>query len=421
LVGYRPGENADLARRAAAASAQALFTKSPGGALATAARVARYRRLIDAAVRGTDIPPALLEGLVFLESAGRPDAVAGGSVDNAAGLTQILPGTATSLLGLHVDLARSGPLLAAAQAAQSAGSAARAARLGAALAAADQRFDPARALLATVRYLELAQRDLGRLDLAVVAYHAGIGNVQQVLAKYDGGRPVSYEQLYFSSSPYDHAAAWMFLSSLGDDSSRYLWRVLESERLMQMYRAQPAALRRLSGLELSYPSDALTLLPSPVPTFAGPAALSAAYQSGTLVPLPSDAVRLHLAYAPDMGALAQRWRAPVALYRGLRPAALDVLLKIAAVVHRVAGGALTVTSTVLDRRYERSSGFFDPPGASGFTFQILRPRRAAGQAQALQFVLDRLQALDVVGWIPGARTIEVTAAPDAAQVLRRGA
>ncbi|HET9720345.1 MAG TPA: hypothetical protein VFP55_09735, partial [Solirubrobacteraceae bacterium] len=47
LVGYRPGENADLARRAAAASAQALFTKSPGGALATAARVARYRRLID--------------------------------------------------------------------------------------------------------------------------------------------------------------------------------------------------------------------------------------------------------------------------------------------------------------------------------------------------------------------------------------
>jgi hypothetical protein len=421
LVGYRRGADAELARRAAAGSAQALFTKSPGGALATAARVARYRPLIDAAVRGTDIPPTLLEGLVFLESAGRPYAVAGGSVDNAAGLTQILPSTAASVLGLHVDLARSGFLLAAAQAAQTAGSPRRAARLNAELAQADQRFDPARALVATVRYLELAQRDLGRLDLAVVAYHAGIGNVQRLLAEYDAGRPVSYEQLYFSSSPYDHAAAWRFLTSLGDDSSQYLWRVLESERLMQMYRSRPAAVRRLSGLELSYPSDALTLLPAPVPTFAGPAALSAAYQDGTLLPLPSDAARLHLVYASDMGALARGWRVPVALYRGLRPAALDVLVQIAATVHRLTGGTLTVTSTVLDRRYERRNGFFDPPGATGFTFQILRRYRPAGQAQALQFVLGRLQALDVIGWIPGSRTIEVTAAPDAGRVLRRGA
>jgi soluble lytic murein transglycosylase-like protein len=420
LPGYRPGADAELSRQAAAGSAQVLFVKSPGGVPATAARVTRFRALIDAAVRGTDIPPALLEGLVFLESAGRPYVVAGGSVQDAAGLTQILPSTGSSVLGLHIDLARSGPLLAAAQAAQSAGDTRRLARLNAQLARADQRFDPARALDATVRYLLIAQRDLGRLDLAVAAYHAGIGNVQTVLDDYDGGRPVPYAQLYFDAAPNRHPAAWRFLSQLGDDSSLYVWRVLEAERVMQMYRSRPAALHRLSGLETGYPSDALALLAPSVEPFSGPAALSAAYQSGELVPLPRDPSLLHLIYAPAMGALATRWHVPVSLYRGLRPAALAVLIRMAAAVHGLAGGRLTVTGTVLDRRYQSRLGYVDPPGATGFTFQILRRYSPAAQAPALQFVLDRLQALDLIGWIRGARTIEVTAAPDAAGVLRSG-
>lgn len=420
LPGYRPGADTELAERAAAGSAQALFVKSPGGVPATAARVAHFRPLIDAAVRGTGIPPALLEGLVFLESAGRPDVVAGGSVQDAAGLTQILPSTGTSVLGLRIDLARSGPLLAAAQAAQRAGASRRLARLNSHLARADQRFDPARALRATVRYLQIAQRDLGRLDLAVAAYHAGIGNVQTVLDDYDRGRPVSYAQLYFDTGPDHHPAAWRFLSQLGDDSSLYLWRVLEAERLMQMYRSRPGALRRLSSLETGYPSDALTLVPPSAGTFSGPAALSTAYQSGELVPLPRDPGRLHLVYAPGMGALARPWRVPVSLYRGLRPAALDVLVHIAAAVHGLAGGRLTVTSTVLDRRCQRHLGYVDPPGVTGFTFQILRHYSPARQAPALQFVLDRLQALDLIGWIRGSRTLEVTVAPNVARVLRTG-
>jgi hypothetical protein len=418
LPGYRRGADAALSQRAAAGSAQALFVKSPGGVPATAARVARFRPLIDAAVRGTDIPPALLEGLVFLESAGRPDAVAGGSVQNAGGLTQILPSTGSSVLGLHIDLARSGPLLAAAEAAQSAGATGRLARLNAQLAQADQRFDPARALAATVRYLLIAQRDLSRLDLAVAAYHAGIGNIQTVLDDYDRGRPVSYAQLYFDTAPNHEPAAWRFLTELGDDSSLYPWRVLEAERLMQMYRSEPGALRRLSDLETEYPSDALALLPPSVRPFSGPAALSAAYQSGELVPLPRDPRRLHLSYSPDMGALARHWEVPPSLYQGLRPTALEVLIRMAGAVHGLAGGTLTVTSTVLDRRYQSQLGYVDPPGATGFTFQILRHYSPAAQAPALQFVLDRLQALNLIGWIRGSRTIEVTVAPDASQVLR---
>lgn len=420
-LAYRPGDDAALATRAAEGSAQVLFTKSPGGIVATAARVARYRPLIDAAVRGTDIPPPLLEGLVFLESAGRPDAVAGTSVLDAAGLTQILPGTGQSLLGMHIDLAAGSRLLGALQSAQLAGAGARVTRLETQLARADQRFAPAQALAAAVRYLRIAQRDLGRLDLAVASYHAGIGNIQTVLADYDGGRPVSYEQLYFDTSPSDHAAAWSLLSSLGDDSSQYFWRVLEAEQIMQLYRTAPRTLRRLADLETGYPSTALGLVPpSAFPPFASPAAVSGAYQSGLLKPLPRDPGRLHLVYAPSMGSLARHLGAPVSLYRGLRPAALSALVDMAALVHGLAGGSLTVMSTVLDERYERRQGFVDPPGATGFTFQILRHYSSGRQAEAFQFVLDRMQSLNLIGWIRGTDTIEVTVAPDAGQALRRG-
>ena len=420
-LGYRPGRDTVLAQRAAAGSAQVLFTKSPGGAVATAARVARFRPLIDAAVQGTDIPANLLEGLVFLESAGRPDVVAGSSVNDAAGLTQILPGTAQSLLGMHVDLTRSAQLSAAIQRAQARGDARRVGRLYALLAQADQRFDPASALAGAVRYLEFAQRDLGRLDLSVVAYHAGVRNLQTVLGDYDGGRPVSYEQLYFDTAPNLHVTAWKLLSGLGDDSSLYLWRILGAERIMQLYRTQPQQLRRLAAQETGYPSDALSLVPNTaVRHFATPQALSNAYRSGVLVPLPRDPARLHLVYAASLGSLAHRVGAPAALYRGLRPAALNAVMEIAAIVHRLGGGDLTLTSTVLDLRYQRRFGYQDPPGATGFTFQILRHYSSSAQAQAFQFVLDRLQSLNLIAWIRGTASIEVTVAPDFTQVLRRG-
>src|SRR5947209_17590145 len=67
---YIPSREADFVARASAGSAHVLFTKSPGGVLATATRVASFRSLIDAASAGTGINPDLLEAIVFLESAG---------------------------------------------------------------------------------------------------------------------------------------------------------------------------------------------------------------------------------------------------------------------------------------------------------------------------------------------------------------
>jgi hypothetical protein len=142
---YVPSRQADFVARATAGNAHVLFVKSPGGVLATAARVAAFRPLIDAATSGTIIDPNLLEGLVFVESAGRPNVIAGADPADAAGLTQVLAQTAQSLLGMHVDLARSRRLTGAIDHAAAHGNGTLVARLERHRARVDDRFDPRRA------------------------------------------------------------------------------------------------------------------------------------------------------------------------------------------------------------------------------------------------------------------------------------
>ena len=105
-LAYRRGRDAALARAAAAGEGHIVFAKSPGGVIATAKRTAHFRPLVEAAARKGGVDPNLLEAIVFLESAGRPEVIAGSDPQNASGLTQILAETGRDLLGMHVDLAR---------------------------------------------------------------------------------------------------------------------------------------------------------------------------------------------------------------------------------------------------------------------------------------------------------------------------
>jgi Transglycosylase SLT domain len=417
---YSAARQAEFVSRASTGSAQVLFTKSPGGAIATAARVAAFRGMVDRATAGTGIDPNLMEALIFVESAGRPQIIAGSDPAAAAGLTQILAQTGQSLLGMHVDLARSRQLTTAIDKTDANGQTKLLARLVARRASIDDRFDPREALAGAVRYLQLAEQRFGRQDLAIVSYHMGIGNLQQVLRDYDGGRPVPYAQLYFDTAPDHHAAAYTLLSGLGDDSSLYYWRVLGAEQIMHLYRTDRNALARLANLETAGDSGAEVLHPSDrTQSFSGPSALAAAYQARTIVPLPSNPGKLGLAYDSGMGALAPKVGAPVALYRGLRPAALDLLIELAARVRALSGtGApLIVTSTVNDARYQQRVGVIDPPAATGFSFQIARRYASGAQARAYQAMLDRLQALNLIAWAREPATIEVTVASDAPQAI----
>jgi len=390
--GDREGE---FEARAAAGHSHVVYVKSPGGIVATAQRVERWRPQIEAAADESGVDPDLIEGMVLLESAGRPDARASEDLEGAVGLTQILAQTATALLGMQVDVARSERLtrkLARARGPR------EAARIRGERARVDERFDPEKAIAATGRYLKTAMDEFGREDLAVVSYHMGIGNLQHVLGAY-GEDDASYAQLYFDASPDSHPRAYRLLAGLGDDSKTYFWRVLASREAMRLYRRDRGKLERLAGLQAEADSGELVLHPPDrAGAFETQDDVDAALDGGELRPFPNEPARYGLRSAG--GAAGQ----------GLRPEAFAIAAYIGKGVRNVSGtkASLTVTRTV------RPDGGIH---ATGFAFDVRRSYRSGAQAEAFQYMLDRLQALDLIAWTRDADTIHITASSAGKRLL----
>jgi hypothetical protein len=100
---YESGREEEFRERATAGHSQVIYAKSPDGVMATARRVEAYRPKIEEVAAAAGVDPDLVEGMVLLESAGRPEVMATGNVKDAVGLTQILAETAVNLLGMRVD------------------------------------------------------------------------------------------------------------------------------------------------------------------------------------------------------------------------------------------------------------------------------------------------------------------------------
>lgn len=421
-------------RAAAFGRSHALFAKSPGGVMASARRTAAFRALVDDAAAAGGLDPDLLEAIVFLESAGRPDVIAGDDVENAAGLTQILAETAANFLGMDVDLAASRRLTRMLEAARRAGSHRRANLLQAERRRVDARFDPAEALAGTVRYLIEARRRFGSDDLAVVSYHMGIGNLEGVVRAYAEApdepledvvreHDVSYARVYFDSSPVRHREAWRRLASFGDDSQTYYWRVLAAREIMRLYDADPSRLRRLARLHGHGPSAERVLQPpESTPRFERPGDLEDARERGALRPIPNRA-GLPYEIGPQVGRRASELGADPDLYRTLRPRALALLGYLSGRVRAISGAEqpLRVTSAAYDEAYASLLLGRDPGPktqasmhATGWSFDIRRRYESGAQAQAFQYILERLEALGLIAWSRDPRVIHVTVSPRAA-------
>ncbi len=422
---YDPGDEDVLVRRAAAGTAHVLYARSPGGAAATAERVTRWRPQVEAAAKQAGVAPDLLEALVFLESAGREDAMAGDTA-GAVGLTQILAETGQNLLGMHVDVRRSARLTRRIDRALRHLDLAKAQSLRRERRTVDDRYDPGKALEGTARYLTIALRELGREDLAFVSYHMGIGNLQGVLKAYGEERP-SYARVYFDSTPEHHGDVQRRLASFGDDSSTYLWKLYAARDIMRMSREDPAELARLQSLQTAKNSAEEVLHPlDGTPRFDTPDALKAAWDDGDIRAFPNQPELTGLARDGRMGELAQRVGAEPALYRGLRPEALAMALYIGAQTREFAGGdgPLVVTSTVRDEAYQqqlmrrnREATHNYSLHTTGWSFDVARIYESKRQALAFQFVLDRLQVLDAIAWVREPGAIHITVSSDAKSLL----
>ncbi len=418
----------DFAERAARGHAHPLYTQSPGGASATAARVARWRVLVERAADAAGVEADRLEALVFLESAGRADAVAPGGLEGAVGLTQILAETAQNLLGMRVDLDRSRRLTRRIERARSRGRAATVRRLEAQRRRVDQRFDPEQALMGAARYLEMARERFGREDLAFVSYHMGMGNLEDVLERY-GERDVPWVEVYFAATPADHPSAHALLRSFGDDSATYFWRVEAAREILRLAREDPDELDRRASLHIAKASAEERLHPpGETPRFTAPEDLLDAWDSGAIRQFPGGAPAraVGLTRHRDMGELARRLDVPAGVYRGLRPAALALAVYVGSHVRERSGGrgTLSVTSTVRDQRYQdlliQRNGEATRAYSlhtTGWAFDVLREYDSREQALAFQWILDRLQSLDVIAWVREPAAIHITVGPDAERLL----
>jgi soluble lytic murein transglycosylase-like protein len=420
---YEPERRDEFVARATAGHSHVLYEKSPGGAPATARRVERWRAQIEERAEAADVDPDLLEAMVFLESAGYPNARASDDLEGAVGLTQILAETGSSLLGMRVDADESERLTRRIGRAEERGNMARAERLRARRRRIDERFDPAKALAGAGRYLHIAEERFGSEELAVVSYHMGIGNLESVLAAY-GEDEVSWAQVYFDATPRDHPRTYQLLSGFGDDSATYLWRVYAAREIMRLHREEQRELRRLARLHTAKASAEEVLHPrSETDVFETPEELDEAYETADLRPF-EDVRGMRL--DPDVGQLARRLDAEPRLYRGLRPEAHELAVYLAAGVRDVAGtrASLIATSTVRDLEYQRllaRRNAFATRAYSlhttGYSFDVRRDYATRAQAVAFEYVLDRLQSLNLIAWIREPGAIHITASREAGELV----
>ena len=146
---------------------------------------------------------------MFLESAGRPDAIAS-DTEGAVGLTQILAETGQNLLGMQDRRPPPGPAATRAASAASccAATCSRSRSSSAPARRSTSASIPRSRWQATARYLTMAKAALQARGDGVRQLPHGHGEPGGHARAYGGEDDVPCTQVYFDSSPKRHAAAY---------------------------------------------------------------------------------------------------------------------------------------------------------------------------------------------------------------------
>ena len=257
---------------------------------------------------------------MFVESAGRPDVIAGATRPTPSGLTQILAQTGSSLLGMHIDLARSRQADRPDRRRLGAGPGGLVARLQRPAGRVDDRFDPRQALagdgpLPADRRAALRARRTSRSSPTTW----GSATCSACSTTTTAATPCRTPQLYFDTAPDHHPPAYALISGFGDDSSLYYWRLLGAQQIMRLYRTDRSALKRQIALQTAADSNADVLHPpGPPRAVRHPGRARRRLRARRSCRCPRTRARLGLRYDPAIGSLAARLGFAPALYRGLR-------------------------------------------------------------------------------------------------------
>jgi hypothetical protein len=203
--------------------------------------------------------------------------------------------------------------------------------------------------------------------------------------------------------------------------------VVAAREIMRAFRSARAGLERTAELQTAKNSAEELLHPEEeTETYADPDQLEEALEDEDLRAFPNAPRRLGLRRDRRMGELARRLERSPRLYRALRPEAYALAAYLARLTREASGskGALTVTSTVRDREYQKlligrnreaTRGY--SLHTTGYAFDVLRDYRSKAQARGFQFALDRLQSLNLIAWVREPGAIHITASKEAERLL----
>jgi soluble lytic murein transglycosylase-like protein len=117
----------------------------------------------------------------------------------------------------------------------------------------DERFLPEKAIPAAARYLARMEKNFGGQDWAVFAYHCGEGCVaefQSILQQTSGLKPgkTTVAQAFFSSSPARNKDLYQAISRHmeRDYSPTYWFRIMRAAELLELYKTDPAAYKKIA-------------------------------------------------------------------------------------------------------------------------------------------------------------------------------
>jgi hypothetical protein len=129
----------------------------------------------------------------------------------------------------------------------------------------DERYDPKKAICAQTRYLLGISGKFPSPSWLFQAYHGGEGAVTRELKEYCGAkwpgsataaitdcgegsadsRYLTYENVYFGSTPSCHPDAFKYLYSRGDDHRHYWWKLRVAQEALDLYSRNTAESARI--------------------------------------------------------------------------------------------------------------------------------------------------------------------------------